>query len=264
MPERIALAPEEGRQLPSWLSLTARQVGYQLKLLSRSTRALLAGVLLPMLVLLMHGSGGDSRTTQLALVGGLTSLGVISSAFVTHANGLIIGREAGVLRRWRMSPLPPSCYFTGKIIATVVIADASAILTAFVASLTGVPVSAGGVAWMLIPVTAGALAWASLGTAVSGFIPSASAAYPILTVTYLPVALISGALGRSSQPTWLARAASYLPARPVVRATVEALRHPFGWPVFSLGQLGVLLAWIVAGLVIARSGFRWEPNRGSA
>ena len=92
----------------------------------RSTRSLLAGVLLPVLVLLMRGTGAGGRGDQLALIGGLAALGVISSAFVTHANTLVIGRESGVLRRWRMTPLPPSCFFAGKIAATVAVADASA------------------------------------------------------------------------------------------------------------------------------------------
>jgi ABC-2 type transport system permease protein len=261
MDDRFAAA-NGAAQLPGWLALTGQQVSYQLRLLTRSTRSLLAGVLLPVLVLLMHGTEAGSRSSQFALVGGLAALGVISAAFVTHANSLVIGREAGVLRRWRMTPLPPSCYFTGKIVATVIVADASAILTACVAALTGAPVSAGGVVWMLIPVTGGALAWASLGTAASAFIPTAEAAYPLLTIAYLPIALVSGAFGQTSQPSWLAKAATYLPAGPVIRATAEALRRPFSWPVLSLGQAGVLVAWTAAGLAVALLAFRW--GAGSA
>jgi len=259
MPRHLDAVHTDGR-LPVWFSLTIRQLGYQLRLLTRTTRSLLARVLLPVLILLMRGTGTSSRSAQFALVGGLAVLGLISSAFVTHANSLVIGRENGVLRRWRMTPLPPSCYFAGKIIATVVVADASAVLTVVVASLTGAPVSVGGAVWMLIPMTGGALAWASLGTAASALIPTATAAYPILTITYLPVALVSGALGQVSQPGWLAAAANYLPARPVIRAATHALAHPFSWPVLTVGQLGVLTAWTVLGMTVALLRFRWEPS----
>jgi ABC-2 type transport system permease protein len=250
-----------GGRLPGWLSLTGKQAGYQLRLLTRSTRALLAGVLLPVVVLLMHGTGAGGGE-QLALVGGLAALGVISSAFVTHASTLVIGRESGILRRWRMTPLPPGCFFAGKIAATVVVADASALLTVLVAALMGAPVSAAGAAWMLLPTTAGALAWASLGTAVSAFIPTAAAAYPLLTVTYLPIVLVSGALGGVTRPAWLVTATSYLPARPVIAAATEALRHPGNWPVLTPGQIGLLAGWVAVGLAVALACFRWDPGRG--
>jgi len=261
MPEPLAPAGVRTR-LPGWLPLTGQQAVYQLRLLTRSTRSLLAGVLLPVLVLLMHGTGAGGRGDQLALAGGLAALGVASSAFVTHASTLVIARESGVLRRWRMTPLPPGCFFAGKIAATVVVADASALLTVLVAALTGAPVSAAGAAWMLIPTTAGALTWASLGTAISAFIPAAAAAYPLLTITYLPIMLVSGALGTVSQPAWLTTAATYLPARPVIVATAGALHHPGSWPALAPGQLGVLAGWVTAGLAAALVCFRWDPGRG--
>ena len=95
-------------QFPGWLALTGQQIVYQLRLLARVPRSLLAGILLPVLVLLTRGTHNGGQADQLALVGGLATLGVISSAFVGHGTSLVIGREAGVLRRWRMTPLPPS------------------------------------------------------------------------------------------------------------------------------------------------------------
>jgi ABC-2 type transport system permease protein len=260
MPEASA-SPGARTRLPGWIPLSGQQASYQLRLLTRSTRSLLAGVLLPVLVLLMRGTGTGGRGDQLALVGGLAALGVISSSFVTHANTLVIARESGVLRRWRMTPLPPSCFFFGKIAATVVVADVSALLIVLVAALTGAPISAAGAAWMLIPMTAGALTWASLGTAVSAFIPTAAAAYPLLTVTYLPIVLVSGALGTVSRPAWLATAATYLPARPVIVAMASALRHAGNWPVLTPGQLGVLAGWVAVGVATALACFRWHPGR---
>jgi hypothetical protein len=150
MPE--PLAPADARtRLPGWLSLTGQQAVYQLRLLTGSTRSLPRGGAAagPRAAHARHGRGrqrGSARPRR-----GLAALGVVSSAFVTQPNTLVIGRESGVLRRWRMTPLPPGCFFAGKIAATVVVADASALLTVLVAALTGAPVSAAGAAWMLIP-----------------------------------------------------------------------------------------------------------------
>lgn len=260
MPDHLSPRGARARRLDC-ISLTGQQAGYHLRLLGRTPRSLLAGVLLPVLVLLMRGTGAGAGGRQLALVGGLAALGVISSSFVTHANTLVIGRESGVLRRWRMTPLPPGCFFAGKIAATVVVADASALVTVLVAALTGSPVNGAGAAWMLIPMTTGAIAWASLATAASAFIPTAAAAYPVLTFIYLPIVLVSGGLGSVSQPAWLATVAAYLPARPVIVASTEALRHPGSWPVFTPDQVGVLVGWVAVGLAIALARFRWDPAR---
>ena len=60
------------------------------------------------------------------LVAGLTVLGALSTAYLTHAAGLVTARESGVLRRWRASPLPPWAFFTGRMAATTLTAVAGA------------------------------------------------------------------------------------------------------------------------------------------
>ena len=133
----------------------------------------------------------------------------------------------------------------------------------FVASGTNAHVSAAAVAAMLIPVTAGAVTWATLSTAVSTFIPTAASAYPLLTAVYLPIVLVSGAIGHPAQPDWLATVVSYLPARPMIVAATEALRHPGTVHVLTLERLLVLFAWTVFGFIVALVSFRWDDHRSS-
>ena len=85
-----------------------------------------------------------------------------------------------------------------------------------------------------------------------------AAASATFLLTYLPVVLISGALGPISEPHWLNTLASYLPAEPVIDSVGRALRHV---PVFSARDLLVLAVWVVIGLVVASVRFRWEPSR---
>ena len=62
----------------------------------------------------------------------------------------------------------------------------------------------------------GSLAWAVASTAMSSVVrvrPPASATF---LPTYLPVVLVSGALGPISEPHWLNTLANYLPAEPVI------------------------------------------------
>ena len=112
--------PGSRRRLPSSARLLVAQVGYQLRLLLRTPRALGAGVAVPALLLVLSNpKGGGVPAAHLA---GLAVLGVTVTAWVTHGIGLVAAREAGVLRRWRAAPLPSWCYFAGRITATVLVA----------------------------------------------------------------------------------------------------------------------------------------------
>lgn len=251
------------RPLPGYIRLTASQAAYHLRLLVRSPRSLMAGVLLPVMVLLMHGLDGSADADSRAqLVAGLAGLGVVSTSYVTHANSLVLARESGVLRCWQANPLPPACFFIGKSVATVLSALASAVTTVLLADLLGLTTTPLAVACLLAPLAIGAVVWSLLGTAVSGFIPNASAAYPLLTLTYLPIAILSGAMGSmTGEPSWLQDLASYLPVHPVVRAAADALQHH---DLTALGQAqpdAILAGWTIVAAVTALATFRWAPRR---
>lgn len=263
-PDRVPVpVPEAGPRLPGATRLTIGQAGYHLRLVLRSPRSLLAGVLLPVVVLFMHDLNGPSDAApQTRLVAGLAVLGAVSSSYVTHANSLVIARESGVLRRWQVNPLPPACFFVGKTLATVLTALASALATVLVADLLSVSTSPAGALCLMVPLAVGAVVWSLLGTAVSGFIPNASSAYPLLTLTYLPIAVLSGAMGSmTGEPSWLHETATYLPVRPVLDAAADAMRHHSLATLADGHTLGVVAAWAAAGVVTALATFRWAPTR---
>ncbi|HEX6678893.1 MAG TPA: ABC transporter permease [Actinomycetes bacterium] len=249
------------RRLPYGGRLLVAQVGYQLRLLLRTPRALGAGVAVPALLLLLSSpKGGAVPADHLA---GLAALGVTITAWVTHGIGLVAAREAGVLKRWRATPLPPWCYFAGRIGATVLVAAAAAAVTVAIGvAHYGTHLDAAAAVGLLVAVGLGALAWAATATALTGVIPSVESASPILTLTYLPVILVSGVFGSlSGQPHWLATLAGWLPAQPMIDAATRALQHPAGPPVLPGHDLLVLAGWAVAGLVGSLGWFRWEPSR---
>jgi ABC-2 type transport system permease protein len=222
----------------------AAQLAYQLRLLLRTPRAVYAGVLLPLLLLVLRESGEHGTQTQ--LVTGLAVLGVLSTAYVTHASGLVAAREAGVLKRWRATPLVRWKWFAGRIGATVALATASGAATVAAAALFyGAHAGAG----MLVAIVAGAITWASLGTAVSGLIPSSDAAWPLLAATYLPLLLLSGAFGDAAGSPGVMR---WLPAEPLIDAASNPL---------SVHDLAVLAAWAIAGVLASQRLFRWQPRQ---
>lgn len=255
--------PGRPRRLPNSGWLLLGQVRYQLRLLLRTPRALGAGVAVPALLLVLsHPKGGSLPASHLA---GLAVLGVTVTAWVTHGIGLVAAREAGVLKRWRAAPLPPWCYFAGRITATVLVATlAAAITVAIGVARYGTRLDAAMAVGLLVAVGLGALAWATPATALTGVIPGVESASPILTLTYLPVILVSGVFGSlASQPHWLTSLAGYLPAQPMIDAVTRALQHPAGPVVFPGRDLLVLAGWAAAGLVASLALFHWEPSRSA-
>jgi ABC-2 type transport system permease protein len=250
--------PDSTQRLPNTAKLLAAQVSYQFRLLLATPSALAISVGLPVILLIVGNARHVSDGPE--IVGGYAVFGLTMTAWNTHGVRLVSARELGILRRWRAAPLPPWCYFAGRIIATSLFATLAALVTLLAGVwFDGVSLSAGAGASVLPVLILGALAWAAASTAMSSVVPGMGNASPVFLLTYFPVVLISGALGPiSGEPHWLTTLAGYLPAEPVIDTVSRALRHV---PVFSAHDLLVLAAWVVIGLVVASIRFRWEPNR---
>jgi ABC-2 type transport system permease protein len=251
--------PPVPARLPGPWPTLAVQVRYQLLLLGRNPNALVAGVLLPVLLLSLTATRGG-RVAVAALAGRVV-LGVTLIAYLTHAVGLVTAREAGVLKRWRATPLPRWGYLAGRLCATVAVALASGAVTVLVGMLAyHARVGPGAALGLLAALGFGALAWAAVGTAVSAFIPSAPAAQPLLTLSYFPVMLLSGVLGTvGGVPGWLTGLVGWLPGRPTVDAVTHALAATGATPSVPVHDLAVLAAWAAAALLVSVRVFRWAP-----
>jgi ABC-2 type transport system permease protein len=252
-------APTQPARMPSVGRLLTAQIGYQARLLA-SGRAVIIGVGLP--VILLIASHGDHTHTGATDLAGFAVFGLTLTAWNTYGVRLVAAREAGVLKRWRATPLPRGCYFLGRILATVVVAVlAGAATVAAGILLYGTHLTVSGALGALVAVTLGAFAWAATATALTAVIPTVEAAAPTMMLTYFPVIIISGIFGAMSEPHWLSTIASYLPAQPLVHALAVSLGHTAGHPLLPTRDLIVLTAWTVTGLVAAIATFRWEPHR---
>src|ERR1700753_579202 len=146
------------------------QLRYQLTLLLRTPRTLMAGLILPGALLALqlgrvqHITGGAAADLLAARWAGLFVRGAMSLAYLTHAASLVVAREDGILRRWRATPLPAWGYFAGRIAATVLIVYAAALSLVLVGvAMAGLHLTGPGVVWLLVAATAGGLALAAAG-----------------------------------------------------------------------------------------------------
>ena len=254
-------------------SILASQLRYQLILLARNPRAIAAGLVLPgALLALERGSAQHITMAQAApKIAGLVAFSAVAIAFFTHANGLVVAREDGVLRRWHASPLPAWAYFAGRIVATMAVTAAAGLILLLVAvGMTGVHLTAHAVVGLIVVDMLAALALAAAGTAITAIIPSAQSAQPVLMLTYIPLIVLGGAFGAiTSLPHWVNTAMTYLPVQPAMDAASRALQQSGGaglaWPPSATGMSGhdlaVLAGWVVGGLLVSFRFFAWNPHR---
>ncbi len=255
IPARLALPPLR--------RLLASQLAYHTRLLLRTPRAIVGGMLLPILLLLLRGGTGHlSAQDEAQLVAGLAVFGTLSTAYITHTASLVAARQAGVLKRWRITPLPGWSYLTGRISATAIVAVTGGLITVVVGCAEiHTTVAPETIAALIAVLTLGAAACASIGTAVSAVIPAVEAAWPLLGLTYLPVVILSGSFGTvGGEPRWLSTAIDYLPVRPVVDSVVGLLRAGPAGPPVTARDIAVLVAWGAAGLLLSSRVFRWTPR----
>jgi len=242
--------------MPELRALRAH-VHYQLLLLVRTPRAAFAGLLLPLGLLLLRGDGHPGAD----LVAGLTVLGALSTGYLTHAAGLVTARESGVLRRWRASPLPPWAFFAGRMVATTLVAVGGAVATLAVAAVAyHVGPAPAGAVGVLVALVVGTLCVAALGTAATAAVPTAESAQPVLSLTFYPLVLLSGALGGAAGGSGrLGRVLGLLPVEPMIDAVTRALQQGTG-VLPPVGDLAVLAGWTAVGLIVSLVSFRWQPS----
>jgi ABC-2 type transport system permease protein len=239
------------------------QLKYHITLIMRNPRAVIAGLVMPALFLALensHKQGHPSIAAIDQVVAGLVVFGLLNLAYLTYAAGIVVAREDGVLRRWYASPLPRWQYFTARIVAAVLLADAATLILLLVgASMAGMHLTVAAIGALLLVATIGSITLAAVGTAVTPLLPPGQGMYSILAITYLPLLIFSGGFGQNSGlPHWLTTLMTYLPIQPIVSSATSVLEHPGLMPGRALL---VLAAWAAGGLILSALFFRWDPTR---
>ena len=170
-----------------------------------------------------------------------------------------MARADGVLKRLRATPLNPSVYLGGQLVSVLGTALLISLTTvALGAAAFGVVPRAEAIPQLLGVLALGIVCFASLGLAISAVIPTADSAGAITNGTYLPLAMVSGMF---SATLHLPRGIDVVVSAFPLKALADALRASYdpaahGLP---LRNAAVLVAWSIAGVVLSRLLFRWEP-----
>jgi ABC-2 type transport system permease protein len=254
------------------LRFVAVQTRYQLIGLTRNRRALILGLVLPVVLLLMFNSvfvpdNGDTTHVAGATIGAhayftaaMLAYAILGSAFNQLGIGLVNQRESGQLKRLRGTPVPAWTFVLATVLRVVIVAAAMSVLLLAIGRFAyDVPISAGAIGEIVVYVALGTATLCSVAIAATTLVTdveSASAALPFAAVL---LSFISGIFVPVDQlPTWLEDIGRFFPVYDLASGLQTALGVA-GDTALKGSTLLALALWAVAGVAVAARHFRWEP-----
>ncbi|WP_271216592.1 ABC transporter permease [Streptosporangium carneum] len=250
-----------------------------LTLVARNTTVLFNVLLMPLLMawLFTQAQGGVSVAGvpgPVYVLTGVPGLMLGFAVFINLVNSYTSRREELVLKRLRGGQPSAAAVLGGSALgALALFLGQVALLGVWIRRSEGVLPS--NVPLLVLAAFLGVVLFALFAAAFSAITPNAEMAQ----ITVLPVILIMMvgspiAFPAGEMPGPLGTISNLLPVTPIVKimrsAYLGADHFSSGGGALStleqwtgaLPSLGLLLAWIVAGALLARWLFRWEPRRG--
>jgi ABC-2 type transport system permease protein len=241
----------------------------------RDARALLFTIVLPIVLLVLFNSifGTKNTTTNvrgahLALhayfTAGIIAYAIMLNSFSALLIGITTDREAGRLKRYRGTPMPPWVFLGGEIAANIVVIGVMVVALLVIGSVAyniRIPTSAYGP--LAVYVVLGTAAMCSIGIALTRFTTTADAASAIGPFATVILGFISGTFVPVSQlPGWLEQVGRVFPLAHLAQG-LQGTLLPHGAGLDGT-NVAVLAAWGTAGLAVAVRAFRWEPQAARA
>jgi ABC-2 type transport system permease protein len=252
------------------IALAAHQFRYDQKTFWRNPASVFFTVMFPVMFLVIFDLvfGGSDRIKGLGVdvstyyVPAIVTLAVISATFQNLAMSVTIDREFGILKRGRGTPLPDWVFFAGRIGNSLVVSFAMLVLLAAIGRIAyGVEIPWNRAPAVGVSLAVGASTFCCLGLALTGAIPSQSAAAPITNIAIFPLYFLSGVfIPESEIPNGVLHVADAFPVRNFFEAFFTAWSPTTHGAGFEWGNLAVVAAWGIAGFLIASRTFSWTPR----
>lgn len=254
----------------SGVALIWHQFRYDQKVFWRNPGSVFFTVLFPVILLVLFNLiFGSNYIEELGIetstyyVPAIISVAVIGATTQSLAINLTEDRERGLLKRVRGTPLPAAVFVAGRIGNSLVIS----VLMVVVVSLIGrvfydVTLPGGTLFSVVMTLIVGTFSFSCIGFAITAMIPSEDAAPAVTNAVTLPLYFISGVfIPQSEIPSGVLHVADLFPVRHFFEAFFAAWDPATVGAGFEWGDLAVVAAWGIAGLLVALRWFRWEPRR---
>jgi ABC-2 type transport system permease protein len=255
------------------LAMLRRWTVARVRLTLRSSRFAFFTFVFPLLLLaLLDATSSDNRLT---VPGGKVdfaqyftpSIAIYALSVACYATpifALAAAREGGLLKRVRGTPLNPSVYVGAWLVATILIGLASVLLMFVVAvPAFGVHVYPDQLPAAIVTALLGACALAAIGIAVATFARRAESAPAIANLTLFTLSFLSGVFfPLQNAPDWVVSIAHVFPLSHLVEAFTGCFSPYTQGSGFNAGDLAVIAAWGLGGLLVAVRRFRWDVDTG--
>jgi ABC-2 type transport system permease protein len=253
------------------IRLVAHQLRYDLLVLWRDPRSRFFTLILPVIFLVLltslfgnhtHFVNGHAIKNSTYYVPGISTLGIISVSFVNLVITITGQRESGVLKRRRSTPVPAWVLIMSRVLTSVIVSILLvAVIVVIGRILYGVHLPGATLPAFVLGVVIGAASFCCMAFAASAFIRNEDAAQPVIQAITLPLYFISGVFVPTSQlsPT-LQHIADVFPVAHLNKALFKAFDPATTGTGIAGTDLLIVVAWGVAGLVIALWRFSWSPR----
>ena len=233
----------------------------RIRITLRNKAFLFFSLIMPMAFFFLYGSvlAKGEATKVRYLLGPVIAMSVMGT-FWGLSLQLVTWREQGILRRFRLAPVPSTAMIGSSILANLVLILPTVFLELFLARFLYHVTTFGNVPAILLLALVGIGAFASLGLIVASVTNTVQETQIINQLLWFALIFLSGAtipvpvLPRAAQHVALFLPATYLVSG-LQRAMVRSASP------FSLGvEIGSLVAWGILAFSIASLLFRWEPE----
>lgn len=236
----------------------------EVRLALRTPLGLLAGLGLPILLLVIFGSIPAFSTSSKDL-GGLSyfslsfpiliCFSILAIGFNILPVRLATYRQQGILRRLSITPIPPAWLLAAQVIINVCIIIIGIIMLTVVGMMAfhlGAPKDIG---YFLLFVTITITAFFSIGLCIASMVKSANSANIISGLLFYPMLLFSGIwIPREIMPPALRLMSDWSP----MGAAVGGIQNAMQGSSFSFQYLLILVGYTVIFGYLAVRLFKWE------
>ena len=261
-----------GRHPPaSGVRLVAHQLRYDLLVIWRDPRSRFFTLILPVIFLVLltslfgnhtHFVDGRAIKNSTYYVPGISTLGIISASFVNLVITITAQRESGVLKRRRSTPVPAWVLIASRALSSVIVSIVLvAVIVVIGRILYGVHLPGATLPAFVLGVVIGAASFCCMAFAAASFIRNEDSAQPLIQAITLPLYFISGIFVPTDQLSkTLQNIADVFPVAHLNKALFKAFDPATTGTGIAGTDLLIVLAWGVAGVLIALWRFSWSPR----
>ncbi|WP_188946271.1 ABC transporter permease, partial [Polymorphobacter multimanifer] len=224
----------------------------------RNRIALVYGFVFPLLFLVAFWALYRNDPVPLALhAGQFLTVTILGAACFGLPTQMVSEREAGIWRRFRLTPTPTPVFVGATLLVRLALLLAAVALQLLLARALGMP-------WPVHPIglavalLAASFAFLGLGAVIAMLVPNVPAVQALGQCLFLPMLIVGGvAVPLTSLPDWALTLSVFLPGRHAVTA-LQANVTGLGISAVRF-ELGALVVIGGAAFAAASALFRWQP-----